>query len=169
LSKLVGPSGRVYAAVAQEMLDSRPTSADAVKALAADPAYSNVIVLIEPSRSPHAPEPLDAILIFSVYHDMHLAAPFGSGDLSVFNQAVFAALKPGGTYFVTDYASPPGTGFTVTPQVHRVEPDAEKHEILRAGFIFDGESSVLAYPVDDYSSHSKPGSDQFTYRFLKPK
>ena len=82
---------------------------------------------------------------------------------------MFAALKPGGTYLVTDFASPKGTGFTVTAQVHRVEPEAEKAEILQAGFIFDGDSDVLAKPDDDYAVHSKPGSDQFTFRFHKPK
>jgi predicted methyltransferase len=168
LSKLVGPKGRVYAAVAQEMVDQRPTAGDALKALAANPEYSNVTVLVEPSRSPSAPEPLDAFVIFSVYHDMHTPAPFGTGDLLPFNQAVFAALKPGGTYFVTDFASPKGTGFTVTPQVHRVEPDAEKAEIMQAGFVFDGASDALAKPDDDYSVHSKTGSDQFTFRFHKP-
>jgi|SRR5208283_1220043 len=169
LSKLVGPKGRVYAAVAQEMMEQRPTAGDSVKALAANPEYSNLTVLVEPSRSPSAPEPLDAFVMFSVYHDMHTPAPFGTGELAPFNRAVFAALKPGGTYFVTDFASPKGTGFSVTPQVHRVEPDAEKAEILQAGFVFDGASDALAKPDDDYSVHSKPGSDQFILRFHKPR
>jgi predicted methyltransferase len=169
LSKLVGPKGHVYAAVAQEMVDQRPTAGDAVKAIAANPEYPNVTVLIEPSRSPTAPEPLDAFVILSVYHDMHTPAPFGTGELLPFNQAVFAALKPGGTYFVTDFAAPKGSGFTVTPQVHRVEPDAEKAEILQAGFVFDGASDALAKPDDDYAVHSKAGSDQFTFRFHKPR
>jgi predicted methyltransferase len=168
LSKLVGPKGHVYAAVAQEMVDQRPTAADLVRTIAANPEYSNVTVLVEPARSPSAPEPLDAFVIFSVYHDMHTPAPFGTGELAPFNRAVFAALKPGGTYFVTDFAAPKGSGFTVTPQVHRVEPDAEKAEIMQAGFVFDGASDVLAKPDDDYSAHSKAGSDQFTFRFHRP-
>jgi predicted methyltransferase len=168
LSKLVGPKGHVYAAVAQEMVDQRPTAGDAVKAIAANPEYPNVTVLVEPARNPTAPEPLDAFVILSVYHDMHTPAPFGTGELLPFNRAVFAALKPGGTYFVTDFAAPKGSGFTVTPQVHRVEPDAEKAEILQAGFVFDGASDALAKPDDDYAVHSKAGSDQFTFRFHKP-
>jgi len=169
LSKLVGPQGHVYAAVAQEMVDQRATAGDSLKALAAGPEYSNVTVLVQPARSPSAPEPLDAFVMFSVYHDLHTAAPFGTGELTPFNQAVFAALKPGGIYFVTDFAAPKGSGFTVTPQVHRVEPEAEKAEIMQAGFIFDGASDALLKPDDDYSVHSKSGSDQFTFRFLKPK
>jgi len=169
LSKLVGPKGHVYAAVAQEMVDQRPTAGDGVKAIAANPEYSNVTVLVEPARSPSAPEPLDAFVILSVYHDMHTPAPFGTGDLAPFNRAVFAALKPGGTYFVTDFAAPKGSGFTVTPQVHRVEPEAEKAEIMQAGFLFDGSSDALAKADDDYSAHSKAGSDQFTFLFHKPK
>ena len=70
---------------------------------------------------------------------------------------------------MTDFASPAGTGFTVTPQVHRVEPDAEKAEIMQAGFLFDGASDALSKPDDDYSAHSKAGSDQFVFRFHKPK
>jgi predicted methyltransferase len=150
------------------MVDQRPTAGDSVKALAAKPEYSNVTVLVQPARSPSAPEPLDAFVMFSVYHDMHTPAPFGTGDLMPFNQAVFAALKPGGIFFLTDFAAPKGSGFTVTPQVHRVEPDAEKAEIMQAGFVFDGASDALAKPDDDYSAHSKAGSDQFTFRFHKP-
>jgi predicted methyltransferase len=169
LSKLVGAKGHVYAAVAQEMVDQRATAGDSVKALAANPEYSNVTVLVEPARNPSAPEPLDAFVMFSVYHDMHTPAPFGIGELAPFNQAVFAALKPGGSFFLTDFAGPKGTGFTLTPQVHRVDPDAEKAEIMQAGFIFDGVSDALAKPGDDYSVHSKSGSDQFIFLFHKPK
>ena len=170
LSKLVGPSGHVYAAVAKEMLDQRATAADAVKAIAANPAYPNVTVLVEPARSPSAPEPLDAFVMFSVYHDMHTPAPFGSGDdLGPFNGAVFAALKRGGTFFVTDFTGSAGSGFTVTPQVHRVEPQAEKDEILQAGFIFDGASDALVNSHDDYTVRSQAWSDQFTFRFHKPQ
>lgn len=169
LSKLVGPKGHVYAAVAQEMVDQRPTAGDAVRALAASPEYPNVTVLVEPARNPSAPEPLDAFVMFSVYHDLHTTAPFGIGELPPFNHAVFGALKPGGIFFLTDFAAPKGTGFTLTPQVHRVDPDAEKAEIMQAGFVFDGASDALSKPEDDYSVHSKAGSDQFTFRFLKPR
>lgn len=169
LSKLVGPSGHVYAPVAREMVDARPTAADAMKALAANPAYSNVTVLIQPARAPAAPEPLDAVVILGVYHDLHTPAPFGTGDLLPFNKQVFAALKPGGVYVVSDHVAPKGAGFTQSNTVHRVEPDAEKAEIMQAGFLFDGASSALAKPGDDYTIHSSATDDQFLFRFRKPK
>ena len=70
-----------------------------------------------------------------------------------------------------DHAAAKGAGFTQTETLHRAEKDAVKAEVLAVGFVFDGESDVLANPTDD---HSKPvfalhdKTDQFAMRFKKP-
>jgi predicted methyltransferase len=82
---------------------------------------------------------------------------------------VFDALKPGGVFLVIDYASAPGAGFTQTGTLHRGDPEAEKAEILKAGFVFDGESKVLNRTNDPHTTRSHEQDDQFIFRFRKPK
>jgi predicted methyltransferase len=86
-----------------------------------------------------------------------------------FNKKVLAALKPGGVFLVIDYAAAPGAGFTQAASLHRAEADAEKAEILKAGFVFDGESKALAVPGDSHTTRSHDKDDQFMLRFRKPK
>jgi predicted methyltransferase len=169
LSKAVGPNGHVYATMPEAFVAARPNSADAIKAIAADPAYRNVTLLVQPSGTPTAPEPVDVVWTSLNYHDLHNPGPFGAGDMAIFNKAVFDALKPGGVYLVIDHAAAKGSGFTQTGTVHRVDPEAAKAEILKAGFAFDGESKALSRPDDDYSARSTDKDDQFIYRFRKPR
>jgi predicted methyltransferase len=82
---------------------------------------------------------------------------------------VFDALKPGGVFLVIDYASAPGAGFTQSATLHRGDPEAEKAEILKAGFVFEGESKVLARPNDNHTMRAHEQDDQFILRFRKPR
>lgn len=54
-SAVVGPRGHVYAFVPSEYLARRPQLADAVKAIAAQPVYANVSVVIAPLAEIAAP------------------------------------------------------------------------------------------------------------------
>ena len=111
------------------------------------------------------------------YHD--IANPRGGSGggeaaLLTFNKAVFAALKPGGTYVVIDHAAVPGSGITATNTAHRIDPASVKAQVVAAGFRFDGESKVLANPADDHAknvfdSAIRGHTDQFAYRFRKPR
>ena len=140
-----------------------------LQAIAADPAYSNVFVLTQPVSKLAAPEPLDVVWTAQNYHDLHNPGPFHADDIAAFNKSVFDALKPGGVFLVIDYAAAPGTGFTQSPTLHRADPEAEKAEILKAGFVFDGESKVLNRPNDTHTMRSHEQDDQFIFRFRKPK
>src|SRR5260370_2382542 len=104
-SKIVGPHGHVYALVPAPSPDAPPDALDRaarVKAIAADPNYSNVSVVVEPFAQLKAPEPVDLVWTSQNYHDFH---NFPGLDVGVFNQLVFEALKPGGTYLVLDHAA----------------------------------------------------------------
>jgi predicted methyltransferase len=68
-----------------------------------------------------------------------------------------------------DYASAPGAGFTPTRTLHCGAPEAEKAEILKAGFVFDGDSKVINRPNDPHTTRSHEQDDQFIFRFRKPK
>jgi predicted methyltransferase len=63
-----------------------------VKAIAADPAYANVSVIVEPFGQLKTPVPVDLVWTSQNYHDLHNLPGL---DLVVFNQMVFEALKPG--------------------------------------------------------------------------
>jgi predicted methyltransferase len=168
LSKIVGPTGHVYATMPTALLAARPAAADALKAIAADPAYSNVTVLIQPTGAPSAPVPVDVVWTSLNYHDLHNPGPFGAGDIPGFNKAVLAALKPGGSFIVIDHAAKAGAGLTQTGTLHRIDPDTAKAEILAGGFTFAGQSDALHRPNDDYTAHSTDKDDQFIFKFRKP-
>jgi len=145
------------------------TAGDPLKAIAADPAYSNVTVVVQPVSKLTVAEPLDVVFTAQNYHDLHNPGPLHADDMAAFNKSVFDALKPGGVFLVLDYVSAPGTGFSQTATLHRAEPDAEKAEILKAGFVFEGESKVLARPNDPHTTRSHEQDDQFIFRFRKPR
>lgn len=171
-SKAVGPKGTVYAFVPQEMLDKRATAADAVKAIAADPAYKNVQVIVKPATEFVAPAPVDVIWTSQNYHDLHNAS-FGIPDYGAVNKAFFNALKPGGVYIVLDHAATAGSGSADTQKLHRIDPAVVKAEVVAAGFAYEGESTVLRNPDDPHTAMVfDPGlrgkTDQFVYKFRKP-
>jgi predicted methyltransferase len=171
-SKIVGPSGRVYAVVPEENLEKWKAD-KAVKDIAADPAYPNVSVLHAPVNKFPAPEPLDLVWTSMNYHDLHLEF-FGPADLAAVNKAVFAALKPGGIYLVLDHAAAAGSGLRDAGTLHRIDPEVVKREVLAAGFVLEAESDALKNPSDDHSRKVfddavRGKTDKFIFRFRKPE
>jgi len=199
LSKVVGPQGHVYAtapampmgpmpggnmpmAGATPMGRGMPTGGmpmagmpmggmanDGLKTIAADPAYSNVTELTQPVSRLMVPEPIDVVWTSQNYHDLHNPGPFHADDIAAFNKSVFDALKPGGVFLVTDYAAATGTGFTQSATLHRSDPEATKAEILKVGFVLEGENKVLARVNDPHTARAHEQDDQFMFRFRKPK
>ena len=129
------------------------------------------------------PEQVDVVWTTENYHDMKNmgASPTATGavesakplDMAAVDKQIFNSLKPGGIFLVSDHASAKGTGFTTTKTLHRADAEAVKAEVLSAGFVLDGESSMLANAADDHtkasidpSMHDK--TDQFVLRFKKP-
>jgi len=171
LSKAVGPRGRVYAYVPDE-LTKLAKREPAVNAIARDPAYSNVTVILNTLPNFSAPEKLDLVFTAQNYHDMHDKF-MGPADLSVVNRQIFKALKPGGVYLVIDHAAEPGTGLRHTEDLHRIDAAVVKSEVTAAGFIFEGESKVLRDPADSrkvnvFDPSIRGKTDQFVYKFRKP-
>src|SRR5580693_1790130 len=73
-SKAVGGSGHVYALVPAPLVDAPkdvPDFAARVKAIAADPNYSNVTVVVEPYSQLAVPAPVDMVWTSQNYHDLH--------------------------------------------------------------------------------------------------
>ena len=101
------------------------------------------------------------------YHDMgHLGV-----DRARLNAAVFAALKPGGSYVIADHSGRAGTGISESGTLHRVEEALVRREVEAAGFRLVAEGTFLRNPSDprDRQEPDPPQpKDEFVLRFVKP-
>ncbi len=172
LSQAVGPTGKVYAIETAEVVKVHPEVAGMMKTLTSDPAYANVVYSADPVATP-LPTGLNAVFIRQNYHDLHDKF-MGPADVAAFNRNVYAALKPGGVYVVLDHADAAGTGLKDTDTLHRIDEASVKSEVLAAGFVLDGESTILANPADDhtmmvFNPAIRGKTDQFLLRFRKPR
>ncbi len=173
LSQAVGPTGKVYAVEPGEITKYHPEGVAMLNALAAMPAYNNVVVMTPAIDAMALPSGLDEVFIRQNYHDLHDKF-MGPADVAKFNKNVYAALKPGGVFIVLDHADAAGTGLKDTDTLHRIEKASVIAEVTAAGFKLDGESTVLANPADDHSKNVfdpsvRGKTDQFLLRFRKPK
>ena len=172
-SKTVGPGGHVYALVPAPSADAPPDVPDfaaRVKAIAADPNYPNVSVVVEPLGQLKAPVPVDLVWTSQNYHDLH---NMPGTDATVFDQMVFEMLKPGGIYLVIDHEAEPGSGARDTRTLHRIDVETVKKEIQAAGFVLAGTSDLLRQPGDPHSvkvfdPSIRGKTDQFILKFRKP-
>ncbi|HXA36305.1 MAG TPA: hypothetical protein VNW26_08235 [Steroidobacteraceae bacterium] len=172
-SKAVGSSGHVYALVPARSPDApadTPDFAARVKAIAADPNYANVSVVVEPFSQLGVPAPVDLVWTSQNYHDLHNLPGL---DVGVFNKMVYDDLKPGGIYLVLDHTAEAGSGGRDTKTLHRIDPETVKKEVLAAGFVFVASSNLLAQPSDSHSAKVfdpaiRGKTDQFILKFRKP-
>jgi predicted methyltransferase len=86
---------------------------------------------------------------------------------------VYAALKPGGVYLVLDHVAASGSPADVSDTLHRIEPSTVRREVEAAGFTFEGESALLANPLDPHTAGVFDASirgrtDQFILKFRRP-
>jgi len=168
LAKAVGPKGHVYALVPAGFAN-RPGGLDAINALAAQ--YGNVTVVPADLAKFTLDQPVDLVWTTENYHDFHNGP---TANVAGLNSAVFAALKPGGVYFVEDHAAAAGAGITTTSTLHRIDPAAAISEIEAAGFKLDGKSNLLANPKDTHTLGVRDPAiqgetDKFALRFKKPR
>ena len=164
LSKLVGPTGKVYAAnlpTFNEKFKSGPIN------VTSNPAYGNVTIIEMPYAQLRTPEPVDVVWTSENYHDLKNMGQF-STDTNAMNRAIFAALKPGGRYIVTDFVAQAGSGTRDTQMLHRIDPQVVRSEVTAAGFTLETQSNVLAHPEDPHTARSGQSSDQFYFIFRKP-
>jgi predicted methyltransferase len=168
LAKTVGAKGHIYALVPTGFAN-RPGALDGLNALAAQ--YGNVTVVTTDMANFKVPEPVDVVWTSENYHDFHNGP---NANIAGLNAAAFAALKPGGVYYVEDHAAAAGSGTTATSTLHRIDPAAAISEVEAAGFKLDGRSTALANAGD---AHDKPvfdpsvrgKTDKFALKFRKPR
>jgi predicted methyltransferase len=132
----------------------------------------NLSVDGEPFGQFKLPGKIDLFWITQNYHDLHIAK-YGKVDMAAFNKAVFAALKPGGTYFILDHDAKPGTTDEQISHLHRI-PKAELiKEVEAAGFRLKGEGRFLERPGDDltktvFDPAIRGHTNQYALKFVRP-
>jgi len=167
ISKTVGPNGHVYLMIPAGFAQ-RPGGLDAINALAA--SLGNVTVVATDLTNFTLPRPVDLAWTTENYHDMHNGP---TPSFAGVNSAAFAALKPGGIYFVEDHAATAGAGPAVTQELHRIDPAQAIQEITAAGFTLEAQSDLLANPDDPKTVGVRDPSvqgetEKFALRFRKP-
>jgi predicted methyltransferase len=174
LSKAVGPKGKLYAVVPALPPDApagTPDRSVPIKALTSDPAYGNVTMQVQPIRSLQLTPGADLVWTSDNYHDLHNAKGL---DILAFNKAVFAALKPGGTYLVIDHVAAADAPADVTSTLHRIRPETVIQEVTAAGFTLEAKSDVLhqagdAHDLKVFDPAIQGKTDQFILKFKKPR
>jgi predicted methyltransferase len=167
LARTGGPKGHIYALVPTGFAN-RPGGLDALNALAAQ--YGNITVVATDLANFKLDMPVDVVWTTENYHDFHNGP---TANIAGLNAAAFAALKPGGVYFIEDHAAAAGSGVTATSTLHRIDPAAVISEAQAAGFKLDGQSNLLANAED---AHDKAvfdptirgETDKLVLRFRKP-
>jgi predicted methyltransferase len=123
------------------------------------------------------PASQDVAIFVMSYHDLYWRPTDGSWpdtDPQLLLSKLRAALKPGGVVVVQDHvANPGGDPAKVVDSLHRIDPALVKRDFEKAGFVFDGDSALLAHPGDDhlklvFDEAIRGKTDQFLFRFRKP-
>jgi predicted methyltransferase len=124
-----------------------------------------------------APNSFDFALLHLVYHDAYWeSAQFGLPriDPNTVVQAIWNAVKPGGTVAVIDHvATPGGDTREVVEKLHRIDPAVVRADFERAGFVLEAQSDMLRVAEDHSKNVFDPSirgkTDRFVYRFRKPR
>ena len=196
LARAVGPTGRVYGQSAARIARPPPAQPEGAAAPAAaaaaalapagnaprpaptglaaraqKPRLGHIVVVVQPFENPLPPDvpanTLDLATLMFNYHDLgHMGV-----DRAQMNNAVFAALKPGGVYVVADHSGRPGTGISEAGMLHRIEESFLRAEVEGAGFRWLASGDFLRNPADprDQNTPNPPQpKDDFVLKFVKP-
>jgi len=167
ISHVVGPKGHVYGIEN----DRWKQAAEVDKELAAK--LGNVSMDVQPFGTVNFPKPLDLAWVTQNYHDLKIAQ-YGKVDTLAFDRAVYAALKPGGIYFILDHQGAPGLTDAEIEKLHRINRDVVVKEVTSVGFKLVEEGDFLRRPGDDYTkpifdAAVRGKTDQYALKFVKPK
>lgn len=133
------------------------------------PIMSNVTQLVRPFDDPVPADVnnLDLVTFFNFYHD----TTYMQVDRAKMNKAIYAALKPGGWFVVTDWSAKPEDGANVGKTLHRIAEQALRAEVEAAGFKFVEDAQFLRHPEDTRETvifKNPTPVDEFALKFQKP-
>jgi predicted methyltransferase len=169
LSDVVGPSGHVYGI---ENVGWKG-AVDADRAMVAARKQKNLSIDVQPFGTVKFEKPLDLAWVTQNYHDLKITK-YAKVDTRAFDRAVYAALKPGGIYFILDHQGVPGMTEADIEKVHRIDRDVVIREVTSAGFKLAAEGKFLRRPTDDHTKSIFDKSiqghtDQYALKFIKPR
>jgi len=129
------------------------------------------------------PDSLDGALIVMAFHDLFVipkryngekyVATGRAADTDYFLKQVYESLKSGGRFVVIDHNGDPALSQEETGDLHRIEENFAKEEVIKAGFNFIESFDALRNPNDDlkrivFDSDLKGKTDRFVLVFEKP-
>ena len=168
LSDVVGPGGHIYAIENKGWNDSVKDD----QAMLAEGKWKNVSLDVQPFGTVNFRKPLDLAWVTQNYHDLKIPQ-YGNVDTVAFDRAVYAALKPGGIFFVLDHQGWPGMTDADIAKVHRIDKAQVIREVTSAGFQLAGEGAFLHQASDDphlpiFDKKVRGHTDQYALKFVKP-
>ncbi|MGH8195280.1 MAG: class I SAM-dependent methyltransferase [Woeseiaceae bacterium] len=170
LSIAVSPEGQVVAQNPDAALEYNDGANEkAISARLAGNRLPNVTRLNKNFDEMSAADgPFDAAITALNFHDVYNG--YGQEATTAFLQAIYAVLKPGGVFGITDHVGIAGAD---NEALHRIEKAKVIEAVVAAGFEADGESDVLANAADDhtqqvFSDAIRGKTDRFVLRFRKP-
>ena len=169
-ARSVGPSGKVFAQDTPNW--DGPGLQKAWERRLSGPAMKNTVHFVRQWDEPFPPEvkDLDAVYSVAVYHD----AVAEKSDTARMNEAIFKALKSGGVYAIVDNSAKPGSGRADCEKLHRIDEQAVRDEVTKAGFRVASEDSFLRNAKDPRDWNADSGvnkthdQDRFAIKFVKP-
>lgn len=168
LARAVGSEGTVYGQNTPYVL--KKYVSESWPARLSRPAMKGVVrvdrELVSPL--PDGVEGLDLITMIYVYHD----TLFSGVDRAAMNQALFAALRPGGSLLVVDHVAKPGADAEVAKTIHRMDPALLRTDLEATGFVFAAEADFLRNPGDplEKAFFDMDGpTDSFVQRYARPE
>jgi predicted methyltransferase len=174
MARAVGPTGRVLGWQPNEF--TQDATRHALEGVGQ--RNSNFHVIYSPAAAFSLPaNAFDFAMIHLNYHDTYYDNPriHYHMEPDAFLRTLFQSLKPGGTIAVVDHvANAGGDTRAVVHALHRIDPATVRVDFERAGFVFDGESSLLRNPADDHTKlvfdpAIRGHTDRVVYRFRRPR
>jgi predicted methyltransferase len=167
LSRIVGPTGVVYAQDSQSTVDRVK---DRYAQRLQNYPMKNMVRVVRDYSDPVPPgvSDLDLVTLFFFYHDI---ANMSGVDRVQMNRRIYAALKPGGLFVVADHSAARGAGTSVTNTLHRIDEEIVRREVEAAGFQLVGEGGNLHKPDDPRDGRGVQSNvrvDEFVLKFKKP-
>jgi len=166
LSAAVGPNGKVDL---YDMPYLEAINESTKKGKAFSDAHANTTYTVVHYNDIQLAADLDAVYNILYYHDLQPQKV----DTAAMNKKIFAALKPGGTYFIIDHKAEEGSGWRDAGTIHRMATSTIIEEITAAGFVLETNSDLLANPQDDrskmvFAPGTRRHTDQAVLVFRKP-
>lgn len=148
LSRVVGEKGKVIIHNDQHFLKYYGVALDA--RLAGKRLNNTQRIDISLNQLALEDNSLDTVFIILGYHDFYYVFSESEKiDVPKVLAKFKRFLKPGGTVAIVDHEALKGAPANSGHTLHRIDPNRVKADMQKAGFRFDGESSILANEGDD--------------------